>query len=114
LNFTSAAVASLADLTVGGNEASNVFNLTTGITGDFTLQLGIDAAVSYITTNIGKVATSYNANQKVIIAVHDNQSTVNNALFLYSESGTTGIQSGELTLIGVLTGVTDLSSSVII
>ena len=100
--FTSTTATLLADLTTGGNENAVYINATDVVTtGSFTNQTGIDAAVTFITTNIGKNGTA--VGEKAIIAVEDGTNT---ALFYYVETGTTGIQPGELTLVGVLVGQT--------
>ena len=67
------------------------------ITSAVTTQAGIDQAVTFLTGN-GIAATAVNA--QVILGVEDTTGS-NTAFFLYTDSGTTGIQSSELKLIGV-------------
>jgi hypothetical protein len=77
---------------------------------DFTLQSGIDMAVSYITTNIGISGTR--ATQKAVIAVNDGTSGgQETALFLFTSDGTSGIVASELKLIGILSSNGTLSAS---
>jgi len=102
-SFISGSSTSLVDLTSGANQSGLVFQvgLTGSSTSNFTTQAGINAAVSYITTNIG--TTAVGANETAIIAVADGNS--HEALFLYSTTNATthaGISASELKLIGVV------------
>ena len=110
---------SLANLTssIGGAANSNglIFDaVDSGSligTADFTLQSGINMAVSYITTNIGESGTG--STQKAIIAVHDGVAGgADTALFLFTSDGISGIVASELKLIGTLnSGAVNLSAS---
>ena len=102
---------SLANLTssIGGAANSNglIFDAVDSAsligTANFTLQSGINMAVSYITTNIGESGTG--ATQKAIIAVHDGVAGgPDTALFLFTSDGVSGIVASELKLIGTLNG----------
>jgi len=105
---SSAAASTFADLT-GSNQSFNLLLVNDTVTGSFTDQTSIDAAVTLITGTIG-ASGSTAVGTKLVIAVNDGDST-NSALFLYTEAGTTGIQSSELKLIGVVQGAGDLAAS---
>jgi len=97
--------ASFANLTTGGNENALVLFIQDGGTATFTTDAAVNAARDLIINNVGTASSGVGASQKIIIVV---QSTTgnSNAMFLYQEAGTNGIQAGELTLIGVVNGKT--------
>ena len=102
-SFISGSSTSLANLTTGANQSGLVFQvgLTGSATSNFTTQAGINAAVSYITANIG--TTAVGASETSIIAVADGNN--HDALFLFSTTNATthaGISASELKLIGVV------------
>jgi hypothetical protein len=110
--YLSTGVSNLSDLTSGSDANAVVINVTNNATtGVLTGQAGIDLAVTYITSNIGTVASGANNAQNVIFAINDGTNT---ALFSYTEAGTTGIQSTELTLVAVLNGVAGVTSGQVI
>jgi hypothetical protein len=92
----------LASLTAPANQSGLIFQVGLGNTSsNFTTQTGINAAVSYITTNIGNTAVG--ANETAIIAVSDGNA--HDALFLFATSNAAthaGISASELKLIGVV------------
>jgi archaellum component FlaG (FlaF/FlaG flagellin family) len=68
-------------------------------------QAGINEAISFISANIGKTTI---ANASVLLTVEDGANT---AIFQYQEGALdAGIQASELTLIGVLEGVTNINA----
>ena len=102
--YISTSGALLADLTAGGNENAVYIDVTTVVSTSnvtFNNTTGLATAATYITTNIGRSGTV--VGEKAIIAVHDTSNT-NTAFFYYQETVTTGIQAGELQLIGVVNG----------
>jgi hypothetical protein len=91
---------------VGSAYVITVAQATSAITSGFNTQAGINAAVTYLTGN--GIAATTTANTNVILALEDNGGRT--ALFQYSEGALdAGIQSTELTLIGVYSGVTAAS-----
>jgi hypothetical protein len=104
---SSAAASSFADLT-GANQSFNMLLVDDTVTGSFTDQTSIDAAVTLITGTIGASGTPA-VGTKLVIVLNDDSD--NSAVFLYTEAGTTGIQSSELKLIGVVQGAGNLAAS---
>jgi hypothetical protein len=109
--FISGSSTSLANLTTGANQSGLIFEvgLTGSATSNFTTQAGINAAVSYITTNVGNTAVG--ANEQAIIAVADGSG--HSALFLFSTANAAthaGISASELKLLGVV-GTNTLSNT---
>jgi Domain of unknown function (DUF4214) len=90
----------LANLTSAPNQQGVIFEFGMGsTTADFTTAAGISTAVSYITGNIGTTTTG---SQAAVMAVSDGNS--HQALFMFTDNGTSGITSSELKLIGVVSG----------
>jgi len=105
---SSAAASTFADLT-GSNQSFNLLLVNDTVTGSFTDQTSIDAAVTLITGTIG-ASGSTAVGTKLVLVLNDGDSN-NSAVFLYTEAGTTGIQSSELKLVGVVQGAGDLAAS---
>jgi len=110
-SFISGSSSSLANLTTGANQSGLIFDvgLTGSATSNFTTQAGINAAVSYITTNVG--TTAVGGNETSIIAVADGSG--HSALFLFSTANAAthaGISASELKLLGVV-GTNTLSNT---
>ena len=92
----------LANLTSGPNDEGVIFQFGMGATtADFSTQAGIDFAVNYIVNNIG---TTTSGSQVAVLAVNSGASDNSNALFLFTDDGTSGIDAGDLKLIGVVSG----------
>ena len=90
----------LANLTSAPNQQGVIFEFGMGsTTADFTTAAGIATAVTYITRNIGTTTTG---SQSAVMAVSDGNS--HQALFMFTDNGTSGITAGELKLIGVTSG----------
>jgi hypothetical protein len=105
---TTAAASTFADLS-GSNGSFNLLFVTDAVTGSFTDQASVDAAVTLITGTIG-ASGSTAVGTKLVIVLNDGTDN-NSAVFLYTEAGTAGIQSSELKLIGVVQGAGDLAAS---
>jgi hypothetical protein len=96
-----------ADLT-GSNQSLNLLLVTDAVEGSFTDETSVAAGVTLITGTIG-ASGSAAVGTKAVIVLNDDSD--NAAIFLYTEAGTSGIQSTELKLIGVVTGSGDLSAA---
>jgi hypothetical protein len=95
--------------------SANLLLVNDVVSGSFTDQTSIDAGVTLITSTIG-AAGSTAVGTKIVIVLNDSTTATtggsdNAAIFLYTEAGTSGIQSSELKLIGVVTGAGDLSAA---
>jgi hypothetical protein len=115
---STALTGSLANLTTSVAGAANSNGLIFAVsdsasligTANFTLQSGIDMAVSYITTNIGISGTG--ATQKAVIAINDGVAGgPDTALFLFTSDCVTGIVASELKLIGTISSNGTLSAT---
>jgi hypothetical protein len=114
---STALTGSLANLTTSIAGAANSNGLIFAasdsaglITANFTTQAGIDAAVTYITANIGISGTG--ATQKAVIAINDSVAGgPDTALFLFTSDGVTGIVASELRLIGTISTNGTLSAN---
>jgi hypothetical protein len=110
--FQAITLANSGDLTTNAATA-RVIEITTAISGNFTLQSGIDAALAStkLTGGVGGfgvTASGANAGNNMLVIVYDDQTTANAALFTYTVNGTgTGTDpvAADFQLVGVLTGV---------
>jgi hypothetical protein len=102
--FVSGNSTTLANLTSGPNDEGVIFQFNMGTTtADFATQAGVNTAVSYIIANIG---TTTSGGQSAVLAVNNGLAGADssNALFLFQDDGTSGIDASDLKLIGVVSG----------
>ena len=105
--------ASLTNIAALTNQAVAVFEINvdavSGAGNSLLNQAGVNEAIAFIAANIG---TTTAANASVLLSIEDGANT---AIFQYQEGALDqGIQASELTLVGVLAGVTNITAGDIV